>query len=536
MIVESIIGKSTFKPLGERGSGLRPRSENVQDFHKIRSDLLARGDLFEDPEFPATDASLFFSQRPSRRFEWKRPMADPNVTEAQMDEGLVKGHAYSITRVQYVDISTPNTTGKIPLLRLRNPWGNEAEWNGPWSDKSAEWRFISDEEKQEIGLVFEYDGEFWMSFKDFIRYFSRLEICNLSPDSLTEAELRSGDKKKWEMSVFEGEWVRGVTAGGCRNFLETFWHNPQYIIELTDADEDDEDNKCTILIALMQKNRRSQRKVGAECLTVGFAVYHRKRRGSWHRRNRLEGKTSISTITNPLIKVKDAIADTPEEEEKKSDRVKEFFLKLAGEDEEVDWVELKEILDYAMRHGSVQAIRQGEHWLFEPLPAERSAQFGRLPSQQSRTECAVPPLLRPRRSHRLRRFHDVRRPTQVHDRAFPGQRPERDEQGCFHSRRMDREHAVFLSLPNKFCYACHDFFRQNDYWILRKTATLNGKVKPTAGTIFCSHYYNLSKPPKSNLFEPGIVRWARKSHRRGLWFAFPSTSRVSFEIRITRQT
>jgi len=50
-------------------------------------------------------------------------------------QGLVKGHAYSITRVTYVDITTPNTTGKIPLLRLRNPWGNEAEWNGPWSDK-----------------------------------------------------------------------------------------------------------------------------------------------------------------------------------------------------------------------------------------------------------------------------------------------------------------------------------------------------------------------------------------------------------------
>lgn len=50
-------------------------------------------------------------------------------------QGLVKGHAYSITRVCYVDITTPNTTGKIPLIRLRNPWGNEAEWNGPWSDK-----------------------------------------------------------------------------------------------------------------------------------------------------------------------------------------------------------------------------------------------------------------------------------------------------------------------------------------------------------------------------------------------------------------
>lgn len=58
-----------------------------------------------------------------------------------------------------------------------------------------------------------------MSFKDFQNHFNRLEICNLTPDSLTEEELREGHKKRWEMSVFEGEWVQGVTAGGCRNFL-----------------------------------------------------------------------------------------------------------------------------------------------------------------------------------------------------------------------------------------------------------------------------------------------------------------------------
>lgn len=59
---------------------------------------------------------------------------DPNVLEAETPEGLIRGHAYSITKVQFVDIQTPNTTGKIPLIRLRNPWGNDAEWNGPWSD------------------------------------------------------------------------------------------------------------------------------------------------------------------------------------------------------------------------------------------------------------------------------------------------------------------------------------------------------------------------------------------------------------------
>lgn len=45
------------------------------------------------------------------------------------------------------------------------------------------------------------------------------------------------------------------------------------------------------------------------------------------------------------------IKQTTEAEEKSDDKVKEYFLKLAGDDMEVDWVELKDILDYSMRNG-----------------------------------------------------------------------------------------------------------------------------------------------------------------------------------------
>lgn len=197
---------------------------------------------------------------------------DPNVTEAETPSGLIRGHAYSITKATMVDIVTPNTTGKIPLLRLRNPWGNEAEWNGPWSDKSPEWRYIPDHAKEEIGLNFDHDGEFWISYRDFLKNFDRMEICNLSPDSLSE-EQESGAKKRWNMNVFEGEWAAGVSAGGCRNYLDSFYRNPQYVMTIEEPDEDDDDGKCTVVIALMQKNRRSRRNLGIDCLTIGFAVY-----------------------------------------------------------------------------------------------------------------------------------------------------------------------------------------------------------------------------------------------------------------------
>ncbi|XP_026743608.1 calpain-A-like isoform X6 [Trichoplusia ni] len=328
---------------------------------------------------------------------------DPNILEAETPAGLIRGHAYSVTRVKYVDIETPGRSGKIPLLRLRNPWGNEAEWNGPWSDKSPEWRFIPESEKEELGLTFDDDGEFWMSYKDFVNHFSRVEICNLNPDSLDPEECPEGCTKKWEMSVFEGEWVRGVTAGGCRNYLETFWHNPQYTVTLTDVDEGDDENKCTIIVALMQKNRRSQRHQGLECLTIGFALYRLPDYGhvpkpldiNFFKYNASVGRSQafinlrevsarfkldpgsyvivpstfepdeegeflvrvFSEKSNNMTENDEDIGmgdvdDRVKEQEphpEPADPVREFFTRLAGSDGEVDWQELKEILDYAMR-------------------------------------------------------------------------------------------------------------------------------------------------------------------------------------------
>ncbi len=67
-----------------------------------------------------------------------------------------------------------------------------------------------------------------------------------------------------------------MSAGGCRNNLNTFYTNPQYLFTLVDHDEGDDEDLCTIIIALMQKNHRARRKMGKESLTIGFAVYEMK--------------------------------------------------------------------------------------------------------------------------------------------------------------------------------------------------------------------------------------------------------------------
>uniref|UniRef100_A0A669D7F5 Calpain-3 n=1 Tax=Oreochromis niloticus TaxID=8128 RepID=A0A669D7F5_ORENI len=158
---------------------------------------------------------------------------------------------------------------RIRLIRLRNPWGFVL-WKGPWSANSKEWSTISAADRENLKKQTIEASEFWMSFADFKKNFTKLEMCNLTPDTL-----QGDERNTWTVSVHEGRWVRGSSAGGCRNFPDTFWTNPQYRLQLYEEDDDPDDEQvaCTVVVALMQKGRRMQRHQGAKFLTIGFSIY-----------------------------------------------------------------------------------------------------------------------------------------------------------------------------------------------------------------------------------------------------------------------
>lgn len=114
------------------------------------------------------------------------------------------------------------------------------------------------QDRQNLGQHSKADGEFWMTYEDWINNFEQIQICNISPDTL--ATSRGGPQGyKWNCLQYDGEWVNGRSAGGCGQGAgkEKFWTNPQYLVRLSKPDPGQSD--CVLIAALMQKYTRQKR-------------------------------------------------------------------------------------------------------------------------------------------------------------------------------------------------------------------------------------------------------------------------------------
>ncbi|XP_075923865.1 calpain-9-like [Petromyzon marinus] len=267
--------------------------------------------------------------------------------EQKTRDGLVLGHAYSITGVERVKVDGE----VVELVRLRNPWG-KVEWNGAWSDRHGptdqmlrsrfpraanlaapnnQYQYprhsllsagdvtavlvpgsttttrlgilllvgdfpAADGTERAIAGLRLYPSQ-RMSLEDFRRHFKRLDVCHLTPD-----DVQNGPRKTWTVTMYQGSWQAGHSAGGtCK---ETFWKNPQYLLDLHEADAEQEEGDggdgcggcggggcgggggggggcgcgggesalCSLIVSLMQKPRDAQRN-RAPWFSIGFAIY-----------------------------------------------------------------------------------------------------------------------------------------------------------------------------------------------------------------------------------------------------------------------
>ncbi|CAN8011545.1 unnamed protein product [Ixodes pacificus] len=172
------------------------------------------------------------------------PTESSRTSPEKMANGISLGTNYRILSFQKV-----TTAGgeQVQLLKLRNPVGVG----------SLEWDKVPPEEQERLNYKSTSEGEFWMSYQDFMKTFTSLEVVHLdSETSRDEVTLR--EKVPWQMKVWKGNWQRGVTAGGCRNHTDTFHINPQFQLILSESEE--------VVISLSQD-------AVIEPKVMGFTIY-----------------------------------------------------------------------------------------------------------------------------------------------------------------------------------------------------------------------------------------------------------------------
>ena len=99
--------------------------------------------------------------------------------------GLITNHAYTVINSA---ILKKSNGAEIKLLKMKNMWGTN-EWVGDWSDNSSKW---TQEFKKEVGLEPKQEGIFWISYEDYLQFYTTTHICKIHPNyDYVTAKLKS---------------------------------------------------------------------------------------------------------------------------------------------------------------------------------------------------------------------------------------------------------------------------------------------------------------------------------------------------------
>ncbi|OMJ74268.1 hypothetical protein SteCoe_26858 [Stentor coeruleus] len=168
--------------------------------------------------------------------EWKKSgrcliAGTKSDTVADDYGGVSANHCYAVSRIEEVN--------GFKLMRLRNPWGY-FEWNGSWSEYSAEW---TEEMIEILKPKFDAnDGAFWMNFEDFVDNFEDIAVGRLD----------FSNEKRLKVNIVKDEKYGG--------FPDNY-----FVLQVSDV--------SNILIGMHQEDERS---VGVKThrpyLNLGFVV------------------------------------------------------------------------------------------------------------------------------------------------------------------------------------------------------------------------------------------------------------------------
>lgn len=191
----------------------------------------------------------------------RRPGSSSSAPFERLPSGIMLATNYRITGLERV---TTVDRESLYLVRLLHPLGSGSEYMGSFSRDSRDWLQIANHDRLRCESLEEdcdQDIGFWMSWHDFVKTFSALEVVFLDGEtSRDEPSLRG--KLAFSLKIFRGLWRRGVSAGGCRNHVDVFHTNPQLEITLPLTSEPED-----LTVFCLSQHSVLDPKV------VGFSVY-----------------------------------------------------------------------------------------------------------------------------------------------------------------------------------------------------------------------------------------------------------------------
>jgi len=127
--------------------------------------------------------------------------------------GLVRNNTYIISNVYEIN--------NEKLLKISNPW-EEVEFSGDWGDNSSKW---TPELKKKVNYNEKDDGDFFISFNDFINHFNSLGIVKLQENYLSNSiRIQKSQAKKCQLIKIK------VLNKDCHSYLQLYQKNPRIVL------------------------------------------------------------------------------------------------------------------------------------------------------------------------------------------------------------------------------------------------------------------------------------------------------------------
>ena len=77
----------------------------------------------------------------------------------------------------------------ICLVKVRNPWGKQVSYKGPWSTGTSDWNKIEANVKSILSPDKMDDGQFYMSIEDLYKIFDEISFVHLDYNAFFSKEL-----------------------------------------------------------------------------------------------------------------------------------------------------------------------------------------------------------------------------------------------------------------------------------------------------------------------------------------------------------